>query len=116
MEQLSLNKAVEYLQANPDEIKGAWRSPQYHIAGALFTFVRPEGKDTSYETGIGCLTMIKSGDYRAWHSDELTDAIRADDRIPASRVLVTPSNLPVLAEWQRRIEKFYRNLHTRKEE
>ena len=106
MEQLSLDGAVEYLQAHPDEIRDAWVDPSNHLAGQLFEIVYSRRREPCGT--IGCLTQIKSGNYEAQDSDELTAAIRADDRIPSSRASVTSDSLPVFAEWQKRIEEYYR--------
>lgn len=52
----------------------------------------------------GCLTMIRNGDWRA-ETEELTEAIRADERLPKTQQDITKEHLPVFAEWQRRLDK-----------
>lgn len=92
------DEAVAYLTARPDEIYDSWL-----CAESLFQFVEPiDGND---EKVCGCLTEIRgSYDICAW-TDELTAAIRADERLPRNAEDITPAHLPVFAEWQRRIDK-----------
>jgi len=74
-------------------------SPLFQYATPLDVRRRPDGKE------CGCLTMIrKYPDCSAW-TDKLTEEIRSDERIPFSAWTVTPEDLPVFAEWQRRLDK-----------
>lgn len=52
----------------------------------------------------GCLTLVRCGSMDA-QTPELTDAIRADERLPLQVDDITREHLPVFAEWQRRIDK-----------
>lgn len=100
------DRAIAYLTEFPAGIGGAWGV----LAGRgapLFQFVTPTGEYASRpgdERECGCLTTIKGHGFAAW-TDELEAAIRADDRIPESGSAVTLSDLPVFAEWQRRIDR-----------
>lgn len=54
--------------------------------------------------GSGCLTQIRRGGNWSYTA-ELTAAIRADERIPKDVADITVADLPVFAEWQRKIDK-----------
>jgi hypothetical protein len=95
------DKAVAYLTNRPEEIREAWYSPRLHPAGCLFTFVSSDY--TSY-VSIGCLTTIRLGPHVA-ETPALTEAIRADKRLPKDLLDITADNLPVFAEWQRRLDR-----------
>lgn len=115
------DKAIEYLTANPREIFNAWGCPNTHVAGCLFM---PAGPTTGFlkddvwpmrKDGLlcGCLTTIRQNGGHfprlAW-TDELTQEILQDTRIPDDCTLITVSDLPVFAEWQRRLDKEIRGL------
>lgn len=88
------DKAIAYLKKHPRAIKHAWTNTDRHKAGCLFGFT---GDWTT-----GCLTQVKYNKYDA-PTPALTQAIRADDRIP--RVAdITVKSLPVFAEWQRKLD------------
>ena len=53
---------------------------------------------------VGCLTMVRSGLYHA-ETPELTAAIRADTRIPSDLRGITVDDLPIFADWQRRLDE-----------
>ncbi len=73
---------------NPMAIAESWSN-----AELLFSFC-----------GTGCLTIIKGNkDYEAY-THELTKAIHADDRIPKNFADIMVEDLPVFAEWQRKID------------
>lgn len=94
------DRAVAYLTEHPEEIQEAWANPIRHEAGCIFGYAAgPDRKMIHY---IGCLTQIKGGLFRA-ETEALTEAIRADVRIP-DRFDITVLNLPVFAEWQRRLD------------
>ena len=87
------DRAIDWLREHPDRFLDAWglTTP----AACLFDFVK---------MGCGCLTQVRSGIRRA-PTDELTDRIRADDRIPRQPEDITIGSLPVFAEWQRRLDR-----------
>ncbi len=95
------DEAIAYLAERPDEIVDAWgecswrnRASVDHEAGALFAVTG---------TNCGCLTQIRSGEQDA-PTAALTDAIRADHRIPSDPDRITVDHLEVFAEWQRKID------------
>lgn len=97
------DEAVEYLTENPKAIWHSWGTPTSHPSGCLFQYVTPTGDDG--ETYCGCLTLIRgSSNFKAC-TPELTEAIRADKRIPEKGDEITVEHLPIFAEWQRRIDK-----------
>lgn len=108
------DEAIAYLTKHPDAIQDAWQAGDVHEeAGCLFVAVAPEhqlyGHSVPFTSGgdCGCLTTIRCGDSRfalAW-TKELTEAIRADERIPKDPDDITVEHLPIFAEWQRRIDK-----------
>ena len=101
---------VERLTANPGDIHDSWCK-----AKLLFRFATPDGHSGLRRDGkdCGCLTMIRSSMGVAW-TDELTAAIRADERIPDMTQRMTPAHLPVFAEWQRRIDEVPRQVHVQR--
>jgi hypothetical protein len=100
--------AMAHLGSHPDQIYDAWSDVNGHPAGCLFAYVSPDGHFDGTPNGKarGCLTQIKLDPYRyeAW-TDELNCAIAADSRIPASPHSLVLADLPIFAEWQRRIDK-----------
>lgn len=86
--------AIAYLSKHPRAIMRAWDSPYVHRAGCLFKFVLD---------GCACLTQIRSGANLA--SERLTLKIRGDKRIPFSHDIITVGDLPVFAEWHRKLDK-----------
>lgn len=94
--------AIEYLTANPGEIRDAWADPYVHEAGCLFVYAF-RGDSKHIPIDCGCLTLIKMGRNEA-ETPELTDAIMRDDRIPIRSEAITIESLPVFAEWQRIID------------
>ena len=94
------DEAIEYLTENPIEIADAWGGPSKYPAGCLFNFC---GIDDSSHT-YGCLTQVRAGIMKA-QTPELTAEIAADNRIPVHEYDITPADLPVFAEWQRRLDK-----------
>ncbi len=91
------DEAIDYLTESPDEILDAWDEALYHSAGDLFRYC-----GDGYR--CGCLTQVKAGQYEA-ATPELTTEIRADHRIPSDPESITVLDLPVFAEWQRRMDK-----------
>ncbi len=120
------DKAVEHLTENPENIGSAWLNPAGEgQGGCLFTVVapldvkadpwpkRPDGRK------CGCLTTIRNAGKvpyidgggsphkmpaLAW-TDDLTERIQADERLPKLPTEITVQHLPIFAEWQRRIDK-----------
>lgn len=90
--------AIAFLKNHPDEILRAWAGVTTHPAGALFDFAGPG--DT-----CGCLTQVKANVYPA-ANPRLTQAIRADQRLPCRREFITLEILPVFAEWQRKLDRY----------
>lgn len=101
------DKAVEYLTEHPEWIESSWGSPTTTRAGILFRFAGPAtDRFRPYDyrgEECGCITEVKCG-YRRAATPGLTLAIRDDDRIPCEFGDIQPADLPVFAEWQRRID------------
>lgn len=89
------------LLSKPENEVGAEIRQHWYRASPLFQFVNSTGQASG--DGCGCLTMIKAG--RGAETEELTLAIRSDDRIPSKLEDITIESLPVFAEWQRCIDK-----------
>lgn len=97
------DRAIAYLRNHPEEIHAAWdtaacRKNARAKGWELFT-VCSEYDDGSY----GCLTQVRAGEEA--YTDKLTNAIRADTRLPATSNGITVKSLPLFARWQRRIDK-----------
>lgn len=122
-EQLTYAEAVEYLADNPEEIFEAWEWTGIHNAGALFLWCTPSRGGMERNVGpCGCLTMVHNSSPFgpvAW-TDELTDAIRADNRIPddmtnfKNELMLLPraervARLSVFREWQERLDREIRS-------
>lgn len=96
--------AIEFLTKHPEHIENAWFFPapnkleEVNQAHCLFQVV---GDCNNF----GCLTQIKyyAQAYKAC-TPELTEQIIADERIPNSH-LIKVTDLPIFAEWQRRLDK-----------
>lgn len=95
--------AIEYLTDAPEEIIDAWSNPTTHPAGCLFSYA--SNSETAEEAFCGCLTQIRNSFAFSAPTAELTEAIRADKRIPYNEEDIKVRNLPVFAEWQRRLDK-----------
>lgn len=100
------DSAVAYLTKHPDKIKDTWADPYDREGGCLFTFVCPDPDNKDTRNNYGCLTQIRNVylPYVAF-TEELTEAIRADDRIPQNCGDILVDSLPVFAEWQRKIDQ-----------
>jgi hypothetical protein len=82
-----------------DKMYSEWREGK-----GLFQFATSDG--CMSETQSGCLTMIRGfADLRLAQSTTITEAIRADERIPTEVHLIWPRDLVVFAEWQRRLDR-----------
>ena len=109
------DKAIEYLEAHPDEISQAWLSIEKHPAGCLFQFASPRSPEgilgmNGCKRG-GCLTMIRNDVNCNSFTDELTLAIRSDERIPKlTRHITTIKTLHVFAYWQRKLDWEHRGV------
>jgi hypothetical protein len=99
------DRAIEWLTQNPDEIERAWGQPEFTPVGCcLFQYANSSGYIRSSVNGVcGCLTEVRRGNWSA-ETAELTNAIRADIRLPRSGATITVEHLPVFAEWQRRLD------------
>jgi hypothetical protein len=86
------DEAIAYLTQHPEEIYDAWNERYLHL------FDRCGLRST-----CGCLTQVKY-EHKQAQTPALTAAIRADDRIPEAEK-ITVDDLPVFAEWQRRLDK-----------
>ena len=109
------DKAVKYLERHPEEINEAWGSPTTydrskgdHIAGCLFMIA---GNENTHN--CGCLTQVRGSTVSVALTPALTKAIRKDKRIPKSPDLITVEDLPVFAEWQRKIDKEIKNIKSK---
>lgn len=94
------DEAVRFLTENPGSIERSWSSPHRTDGGCLFDYASLDRQGDRY----GCLTQIKRGSMEAW-DPKLTEAIRADERIPLSPRDITIESLPAFAEWQRKIDQ-----------
>lgn len=95
------DKAVEYLTKHPDEIHFAWNRPHTARGGCLFQYAQNTDSTTEF---CGCLTQIRGG-FEVAQTPELTEAILRDIRLPCDEDDITVDDLPIFAEWQRRIDK-----------
>lgn len=85
-------------------------------ARGLFQFASATGK--SLDRKCGCLTMIRENvQFNVLNADgsvneELTEAIRADTRLPETVWRETPTReqLEAMAEWQRRLDREIRGM------
>lgn len=98
---------VKRLTENPELIRESWNK-----AEPLFKMVNSERHDDSHLLTCGCLTQIKGlGDkaYKDGKEDlELTRKIKEDERLPGRAARITAEHLPVFAEWQRRIDHYFK--------
>lgn len=129
------DEAIDWLVANPlcgehetefvTAVERAWNLPRLsEMGGCLFIMATPSGECEEAPSGMscGCLTQIRRGDWaHAWTS-ELTEAIRADERIPAIpddlfdlRGDELRTALQPFAEWQRRLDREIRGVQLAKD-
>jgi len=75
----------------------------------LFQYCTPTGELISVpgQPVYGCLTQVRSGMFPAYNV-ELTEEIRADERLPMNPLQIKPETLFVLAEWQRKLDEILR--------
>ena len=101
-----LEYGFRHLTINPDGISMAWRDPQSEFGGCFFRVAHPDGNRQTHacfpltpsSQHCGCLTQVRAGILEAY-TDELTAAIKADERIPTHPDDIRVGDLPVLAEW-----------------
>jgi len=108
---VSYDDAVEYLTAHPEEISSAWKNPLNRRGGSLFAFASKNGMSQSNQK-VGCLTAIRTPDSSFFVSEcssEITEAIRADSRIPLWCDDTIVDSLPVFAEWQERLDREFQD-------
>lgn len=98
--------AIAYFAEHPNEILDAWKSPYKHAAGCLFQKATKNGLGHGY----GCLTEVRRWPQMPAQTCALTQAIRADRRIPMDPNDITLDHLKIFAEWQRRIDRELRNI------
>ncbi len=100
------DQEVERLLAEPDfdfAISRAWNFPYEDVPGAfLFGYCSKDRKGSSEEGGCGCLTQIAGS--MVGPTPTITNAIRSDTRIPDHYRQVTREQVPVFAEWHRRLD------------
>lgn len=107
--------AIDCLTRAPSEIPEAWGEIRRHPAGCLFQLAWNKDAERAWPVGRecpACLTQIRGDDIFCDDRDrwiaqtpELTKAIKADERIPSEPTEIEVSDLPVFAEWQRRLDK-----------
>lgn len=99
------DEAVKYLTENPVEIWRAWGNPaaSKEKGGCLFQWAGD--KYNLPEQGLmGCLTQIRASISRNAQTEELTEEIRNDERLPTQCGDITVEHLPLFAEYQRKID------------
>lgn len=110
MERDAYDDAVEYLTANPADIKSAWLVPppwtsaEIAQAHCLFGHVTPDRQCMFDGRECGCITQIRGIEMSACRGD-LTIAIREDSRLPDFSNDIKVEHLPIFAEWQRRLDR-----------
>lgn len=98
--------AIAYLTANPSDIMNAWHNPSDVEGGCLFRYTSGERSGTYWggtRPACGCLTQVASGAFPS-PNVQLTLEIRKDSRIPHMPEDITVDDLPVFAEWQRKLD------------
>jgi len=118
------DEAIDYLTEYPEEIGDAWNSPKVHEheGGILFGFVALDWGDNKEKVRVdgvgvgtcGCLQQIrkarkdgydgKSGSMAMSHWPRLWKEIARDRRLPIESGDITVKDLPVFAEWQRKLD------------
>lgn len=95
---------IERLTDDPEHIAHSWcrAEPLFKVVGEAF--------DREENIYSGCLTQIradknKGAFIKGEFNEELTRQIREDTRIPQFPSEITPENLFVFAEWQRKIDQ-----------
>ena len=106
------DKAIAYLIEHPSEVEDAWNRASClgrHPHGCLFLHCNPRGFAGS--GSFGCLIQVKAGTYPAF-TPELTEKIRADERIPSKPDDIKPTleGLTPFAEYQREMDRTIRTV------
>lgn len=108
-------KAVAYLEANPEELTRAYRNPHTHPGGPLFLYCTPTGKQLCRPLDgrlCGCPTQVAGGYEDAWEPTgivawtwEMTRDILDDPLVPRGLRALSVKCLGRLAYWQRRLDR-----------
>ena len=95
----------------------SWSMVEGRANSCLFAFCTPTGLLESLPADqscyapcsavCGCLSQVHSSHFEAW-TPELTERIRADDRLISPFALTHPSQLLPYAEWQREMDNTLR--------
>lgn len=95
------DKEVERLTNNPQDIWKDWN----YTGSILFSNAAPKGVVFNKKTNeyYGCITQVKARIYPAY-TRNLTDEIREDKRVPSDGKYITVEDLPVFAEYRRKID------------
>ena len=116
--------AIDYLMEHPEDIHDAWADPGSWEGkgGELFGFVAPDWRDGNSDVvyrgevkgPCGCLQQIRaakkegsdgsSGSQEMSHWPRLWESIARDRRLPEEGSLIGIDDLPVFAEWQRKVD------------
>lgn len=104
------DEAIAYLTSDPDRFQDrvglAWNWSNLERPGSvLFRYCSGNGQPMHHDILCGCLTQVKNGLNAA--TEELTNLIRADPRIPDDVDNITPESLPVFAEYQRMMDNMF---------
>lgn len=100
-----LTKALKDCETRDEELEiilSAWGYGFYH--SPLFDGCSKNRRGAKYGDYCGCLTQVASGSHLA-ENQFLTDLILKDKRLPFKTDEITVHNLPVFAEWQRKMDK-----------
>lgn len=130
------DRAISYYEKNSNLISHGWQFPFEESHGCLFRpATRIKGRanfeNCKYSNAlwpyredgkvVGCLTLIRNPEKTIESlnsgkqsrlvacTDELTKAIRRDKRIPKEGNDISVNDLPVFAEWQRKIDAHFKS-------
>lgn len=112
MEKFDYDAQIKELTSNPTLIGEQWGK-----AIGVFKFVGFGSRVSPLSKfgikGAGCPIMIKLSPFNAYINgaidEEITMQIRADERIPRARSSIKVEHLPILKEWQERIDAMSKN-------
>lgn len=98
------DEQIERLKSSPpEEIREEWADSE-----GLFQYATRSGNEEAFG---GCLTQIRRDSYRCVPGrPDLTEAIRADERIPRDSFDIRVEHLPVFREWQERLDRELRDV------
>ncbi len=95
------DEQIARLREKPEDIRKEWG-----YGGGIFGFATKTRQTVNSDGNTcGCLTMVRDG-FNA-ETPELTEAIRADGRIPTNACEITIDDLPIFAEWQRKMDAMW---------